>query len=129
MPKPRAVSLLFSVSNRNGPRGVETVNGTLTLTLTASGVVPGIDAEFFHSGEESRAVDAYAHGGPIDPAHAPPRFSQRPHDGVPLFFHTLIGNGAVSVECLYGLFHNAGNVVLICRVALTVVDLHLAQLR
>jgi hypothetical protein len=89
--------LLFSVPIRNWLPGVETVNGALTLMLNASGVVLGIDAEFFHSGEKSSAVDAHASGGSIGTAHAPLRFSERAHDRVPLFLHTLIGHGAVSV--------------------------------
>jgi hypothetical protein len=41
--------------------------------LTTSGIVPAIDAEFFHSAKESSAVEAHARGSSTCTAHLPIR--------------------------------------------------------
>src|SRR5580698_1059775 len=82
---------------RSGPPGVETVNRALTLMLAASGVIPGINAELFHSSEESSAVNAHARGSSIGAAHAPLRYSERAYDRVPLLLRIPICHSSVIV--------------------------------
>lgn len=97
MPKDWALTAsVFGGKLKSGGGQVESVNGALTVG-TASGVVPRIDAELFHSGKESRAVDAQVRGGPIGTPYAPFGFGECAHDHVALSFCILISHIAGGV--------------------------------
>jgi len=51
-----------------------------------------VDAEFFHSGEESRAVHSQARGSTIGTTHAPLACSKCPYDLIALLSFIFVSN-------------------------------------
>ena len=90
---------VFNARIANRPWRVETVKGALTVFALnrMSGIIAGIDAEFLHPGQESRAVHAHARGGSVGPAHSSLRFGERPHDLIPLFL--VCSSAALLLAC------------------------------
>src|SRR6266700_817788 len=61
------------------------------------GVLPGIDTQFLHAGDESRAVDAHAGRSPVGSANTAIALSEGPHDLFVLLLGKLVG-GPLSIQ-------------------------------
>src|SRR6266567_3090028 len=55
------------------------------------GVLPGIDTQFLHARDESRAVDAHAGRGPIGSPNTAIALGEGPHDLFALLLGILVG--------------------------------------
>jgi hypothetical protein len=90
--------LLFSDAGLNGPHKVGTVNRALTGMRRASGVVARIDAQLFHSRQESGAIHSHPRGSPLGAAHSPLGFGESAHDRIPLPLRILFVDASVGME-------------------------------
>ena len=70
------------------------------------GVLPGIDTQFLHARDESRAVDSHAGRDPIGSTNTAIALGEGPHDLFALLLGILVGGPLPIQRCGYRFYNN-----------------------